>query len=67
MAFDASKSTSTATGLYNNLTFLPHVSEEMKTDPDAVVDKLQQLRKTCKSDIKPAALQFLTQCFDDSA
>ncbi|KAJ9111193.1 hypothetical protein QFC20_002687 [Naganishia adeliensis] len=46
MAFDASKSTSTATGLYNNLTFLPHVSEEMKTDPDAVVDKLQQLRKT---------------------
>jgi hypothetical protein len=47
MAFDASKSTSTATGLYNNLTFLPNVSEEMKTDPEAVVDKLQQLRKTC--------------------
>ncbi|KAJ9110677.1 hypothetical protein QFC19_001506 [Naganishia cerealis] len=46
MAFDQSKSTSTATGLFNNLTFLPSVAEEMKNNPDGVVAKLQELRKT---------------------
>ncbi|KAJ9101136.1 hypothetical protein QFC21_003354 [Naganishia friedmannii] len=46
MGFDQSKSTSTATGLFNNLTFLPSVAEEMKTNPEGVVAKLQGLRKT---------------------
>lgn len=48
MGFDQSKSTSTATGLFNNLTFLPSVAEEMKSNPEGVVAKLQELRKTCK-------------------
>ena len=50
MGFDQSKSTSTATGLFNNLTFLPSVAEERKSNPESVIAKLQKLRKTCGSD-----------------
>nr|GFD58876.1 hypothetical protein [Tanacetum cinerariifolium] len=49
LAFDATKSTSTATSLYNNLTFLPDVAEELKNRPDAVTQKLQKLRELRKS------------------
>lgn len=49
MAFDAIKSPSTATGLYHNLTFLPNVAEEIKSQPDAVVEKLQKMRELRES------------------
>jgi hypothetical protein len=48
LAFDATKSPSTAIDLYNNLTFLPELAESIKNHPDAVVEKLQKLREMSK-------------------
>lgn len=45
LAFDMTKSASTAIDLYNNLTFLPELAESIKNRPDAVVEKLQKLRE----------------------
>lgn len=49
MGFDKAASTSTATGLYNNLTFLPEVADEIKNHPDAVLEKLQKMRELRES------------------
>lgn len=49
MAFDETKSPSTATGLYSNLTFLPNVAEEIRDHPDAVVEKLTKMREMRES------------------
>lgn len=45
MLFDREKSPSIANGLLNTLTNLPQIAEELKTHPEQVVAKLEELRK----------------------
>ncbi len=45
LAFDKTKSASQAIGLLNSMEFLPEMEAEIKEHPEAVVKKLETLRK----------------------
>lgn len=49
LAFDVEKSTSEACSLLSTLEFIPQAAKALSEEPQAVVERLEEVRKHCES------------------
>lgn len=51
LSYDVNKATSEACSLLNSLEFIPEVSEALKTDPESVIAKMNEMRQYRESTV----------------